>query len=257
MRLLFIVDETFFFHPEFVNDFIERKKYTVSAVALVTSIPKKSSLSRYLVSKFYYLKINEIVKLVIIYIKLFLKNSFTRKSKNIFSVESVLIKNNIPYFKVKNKINKKKYIEKIKNIKPDIIISSNSLYLGKEILSIPNIMCINRHSSNLPSYKGLWPIFHAFINKEKFIGVSIHKMNNFIDGGDVISSATIEIKSTDTIFSLYQKAFKISVEELINALDIIENNKSYKYSRNIKESYYSWPDKKDWKKFRKLNGKFI
>ena len=118
-------------------------------------------------------------------------------------------------------------------------------------------MCINRHSSNLPSYKGLWPIFHAFINQEEFIGVSIHKMNNLIDGGDVIANAKIKIKPTDTIFSLYQKAFKSSVIELINALDRIENNKHYKYTTDVRESYYSWPDKNDWKKFRELNGKFI
>ena len=102
------------------------------------SVPVKSNLTKYLIRKFYYLKIFEIAKLLIE----FLKN----KNNNLSSVKSVLVKNEIPFIKIKKNINQKKYINYINDLSPDVIISSNSLIFQKEVLSIPKICCINRHS---------------------------------------------------------------------------------------------------------------
>ena len=256
MRLFFIIDETFFFHPTFLNDFVLKTKYTVVGAVVVTSIPRKSSLMSYLISKWYFLTLNEMIKLISLFLYYLFKNLFTKKSKNIYSVKSVLIKNNIFCLEIKNKIDQS-HIKQIKELNPDVIISSNSLFLGEEILSIPKKMCINRHSSLLPSYKGLWPIFHAYINKEKYVGVSIHEMNKLIDGGKVIACDKIKIEKNDSIYSLYKKTFKVSVNELNNALYRIKNNVDFEINDDVEESYYSWPKKKDWQEFRKLNGKFI
>ena len=62
----------------------------------------------------------------------------------------------------------------------------------KKILSIPKICSINRHAGLLPSYKSLWPIFHAYKNKEKYVGFSIHLMKEKIDDGKVISQQKVK-----------------------------------------------------------------
>ena len=64
----------------------------------------------------------------------------------------------------------------------------------------------------LPSYAGLWPIFHAYINDEKFVGVTVHIMNNKVDSGNILYQKEIPIKKDDTIFSLYMKSFDISAK---------------------------------------------
>ena len=83
---------------------------------------------------------------------------------------------------IKKNINKNKYIQCIRNFKPQIVLSSNSLYFSKKILKL-NSLFVNRHSSLLPKYKGLFPIIHAILNKEKNVGVTLHIMTEKYDSG--------------------------------------------------------------------------
>ncbi len=246
MKIFIVIDETSFFHPHFLNDLIENINHEVVGAGLVTNIPRKSNLTKYLIRRFYFLKFFEILKLILSYLK--------NKRNKFSSVESVLRYHKIPYIKIKNNINKIKYVDFINNYYPDIIISSNSLIFKEEILSIPKVCCINRHSSLLPSYAGLWPIFHAYINDEKFVGVSVHKMNNKIDSGDILYQEKIPIKKNDTIFSLYMKSFKISSRAIILSIENLDKSIS---PQNSNDSYFSFPTNADWKVFRDKGGKFI
>lgn len=246
MKIFIVIDETSFFHPDFLNDLIENINHEVVGAGLVTNIPRKSNLTKYLIRRFYFLKFFEILKLALFYLK--------NKRNKFSSVEFVLKYHKIPYIKIKNNINNVKYVDFINNYSPDIIISSNSLIFKEEILSIPKVCCINRHSSLLPSYAGLWPIFHAYINDEKFVGVSVHKMNDKIDSGDILHQEKIPIKKNDTIFSLYMKSFKISSRAIILSIEHLDKSIS---PQNSNDSYFSFPTKADWKLFREKGGKFI
>ena len=51
---------------------------------------------------------------------------------------------------------------------------------------IPSLGCINVHCSLLPKYRGLMPSFWTLFYKEKYTGVSIFLMNEYIDDGPII-----------------------------------------------------------------------
>ena len=192
MRICIIVDDERVFHPNFVYKTytLLKEKYDIDfIIGLVTKIPNKSNINRYFARNFYKLKIQEILKLCSKhFFYLFLNFVFKRGFKNnYFSVMAVAKDNNLKTFIINNSINNKINIKKIQNFDIDLIISSNSQYFGKEILSIPKYGCINRHSSLLPDYAGLMPVFHAISNNEKKIGVTVHLMNEEIDGGMIIS----------------------------------------------------------------------
>ena len=106
----------------------------------------------------------------------------------------------------------------------------------------------------MPLYGGLWPIFHAFINNEKTVGVSAHIMNNKIDTGYVLYKKEVLIDKNDTIFTLYKKCFDISAEVIIEALKKVENIHIH---NNDEVQYFSFPTHNDWKVFRNQKGKFI
>jgi len=139
----------------------------------------------------------------------------------------------------------------------DVIISSNPLYFGKEILSIPSKCCINRHSALLPSYGGLWPVFQAFRSGEKYVGVSVHIMDKKIDAGCVLSYKKIEIGKGDSLADLYEKCFDISAELVCDALDKIRSANYASPEEQFSPSYFSFPTKSHWVQFRKMNGRFI
>ena len=259
MKILIIVDETPFYHPTFVNELIaelKKKNFQIYG-ARVTKIEAKNSLEKYLIAKFYRLYFSEIIKLLIK--KSFftiLSLLFPRGLKNrFFSVKSVFRKNKISFINIEKNINQKKYFEKITNISPDLIVSSNSLFFNTEILRIPKYGCLNRHTSLLPSHGGLWPVLYSIAENDLKTGVSIHEMTSKIDTGKVYAQKEIDISKNKNMSSIYKVAFSLSTNLIIEAIDNLINDKVLNISR--KQSYHSFPTKDDWLNFRRNGGRFI
>ena len=97
----------------------------------------------------------------------------------------------IPFIIVDN-INSKKFINFIKKLEPDInIISGFSYIFKKELINTAKYGSINLHAGPLPSYRGGSPLNWQIINNEKNIGVSIIKIDEGIDSGQVILQKNI------------------------------------------------------------------
>ena len=104
------------------------------------------------------------------------------------------------------------------------VVISFGQKLSREVLDIPRLYCVNAHASLLPRYRGAAPINHAIINGDKTTGVSIMKMNEFMDGGDIILSKSIEIGDDDSIV-LTEKLGKLGALGLLEAIETIEKGK--------------------------------
>jgi len=92
------------------------------------------------------------------------------------------------------------------------------------LLSIPKRFSLCVHPSLLPLYRGAAPIEYALINGEKNTGVTIFKVNERVDAGDVILQKKVAITDNDDFFSLSQKLAKDGVQLLIEAIGDIHNN---------------------------------
>ncbi len=115
-----------------------------------------------------------------------------------------------------------KYLEE-KN--PELfIVSAFGKILNKKILEIPKRFCINIHPSLLPKYRGAAPINWAIINGEKKTGVTIIKMNERMDAGDIILQEPLGIELSDTAITLEDKLSNLAAELLVKVLDLIEND---------------------------------
>jgi len=262
MKLLIIIDETCFHHPLFVKKIIEKLDEHKIIVGIVNFIPKGSNLQYYFIKNIHKLYFIEIYRLLFGKMRSYL--SIIPFYLNLIEtppfVKNLLVKNNISYFNIDSNINDEYYLEKIKGISPDIIISSNSQIFNNSLLSIANICNINRHSSLLPSYKGLLPVFHAYARGEKEIGASIHLMQEGVDDGPIIVQKKIKLDYSKSLNELYGDCFNLSADIIKEAVDII---KEYEYSNlpfyqsNCKNSYFSFPKKKEWIQFRKNGGRII
>lgn len=260
MKLVIIIDETRFYHPDMLADFLRRTKDEVMGICIVTKIPPKNNIEYYLKRHFYFLTFIEIFKLVyrkFVFSVFDLFRRSNRNSKHFYSVESVCKAFVIPYRCVEYSLNNELTINFITSFQPDIIVSSNSLYFSKKILNIPRIACINRHSGLLPSYGGLWPVFQALRNGEEKVGVTIHVMVEKIDHGPVLSQQEIAVEDSDTVADLYEKCFILSSTLLLDALNSIRMNDIQAKMNNYSPSYYSFPLAGHWKEFRRRGRKFI
>jgi len=82
---------------------------------------------------------------------------------------------------------------------------------------------INIHPSLLPKYRGPTPVQSAILNGDGETGVTIIKLDKYLDHGPVVAQVEEEIKDNDTAKSLYERLFKIGGELLIKTLARYEN----------------------------------
>lgn len=255
MKIHIVIDETVFFHPEFLLDLLERIKDECVGASIITAVGKKNNIERYMMSHFYYLRFSEMLRLGWRKAKLSMLDLVNKDSMH--TVKSVLEKKNVPYEQVKYHINTPDHIGFIRNGNPDVVLSSQSLYFGKELLELPRICCINRHSGLLPRNGGLWPGFQVVRKGENETGVSIHVMESKIDAGMVLSQVKVPVKPGETIWEIYKECFEKSADAVLEALDKIRRNDFSEVKNEYEREYYSFPTKEHWKEFRERGGKYI
>ena len=68
---------------------------------------------------------------------------------------------------------------------------------------------LNIHPSLLPKYKGLNTHERAIKNKDKYAGVSIHKVTKKLDSGKIILQKKVRILKSDNAISLKKRVIKV------------------------------------------------
>ena len=132
-------------------------------------------------------------------------------------VKNYAEKNNIKILQPDN-LNDKEFINKIKEINPDIIIVVAFRRLPAEIFSIPKYGTINLHASLLPNYRGAAPINWCLINNETKTGVTTFFINEKIDQGDILLKEEVNISDKDNFGSLYIKLSSVGSRLLIKTI---------------------------------------
>lgn len=87
--------------------------------------------------------------------------------------------------------------------------------LKKDFFSVPRLGSINIHKRKLPDYRGggavgLWELLAG----EKEIGITVHKVSEKLDQGEIVAEAAVPIDGGDTLVSLKLKA-DLAGDELI------------------------------------------
>ncbi len=167
-----------------------------------------------------------------------------------YSLKHICKRYDIPIVESYN-VNDEKHLQFLRRKKIDILISSNGHIFKEELLKLPRIACINRHTALLPKYGGVLPVFWAMLNKEKKFGATIHYMVKKIDEGDIIYQEETELNGKNSLFKNYVTGFAISIKATLKALDNLEQKKAAKRNSNTNKTYYSLPNLKDFRRFRR------
>lgn len=120
------------------------------------------------------------------------------------------------------KVRNPEFVKVLENLNPDIIVvAAFGQIIPKEILMLPKYGCINIHASLLPKYRGAAPIQQAVIDGEKESGVTIMKMGEGLDTGDMIAKVVVPITGEETGGSLFDKLSVAGAELLVKTLPSI------------------------------------
>lgn len=139
----------------------------------------------------------------------------------------------------------KKY--KVKEYQIEDIYQINQLlFISLEFDSIINTQYFkdarlyNIHFSLLPKYRGMYTSVFPILNGEKKSGVTLHKINNGIDTGEIISQISFELSYTMTSRELYKKYIFYGTKLMLECIDGLINNKLSSVPQKENEStYYS------------------
>lgn len=124
----------------------------------------------------------------------------------------------IPFWTPGN-VNAPASLAQIRAAAPDaIVVMAYGQFLGRELLAIPALGCINVHLSLLPQYRGAAPIQWALANGETETGLTIMQMTRRMDAGDILAQARLPIMPADTAPRLGERLAAAAPKLLLETL---------------------------------------
>lgn len=143
-------------------------------------------------------------------------------------------KYNVEVVGIKN-INDEENIKIIKEINPDFIfVIGISQLIKKEIIDIPKFGCIGLHPSLLPKNRGRAVLPWTILNEEKETGLTLFKIDEGTDSGDILVQEKIKISEREDSNTLYQKIL-LAIKKIIK--ENIENifTQEITYKKQLEE----------------------
>lgn len=144
--------------------------------------------------------------------------------RNSIEIIEYCFKNDLKYFK--NNPRNGKGINFLKQFKVDVIVSVNYLYIiEKEMINYPSVISINIHGSLLPKYRGRTPHVWAIINGERKTGITVHRISEGCDEGEIIKQKEIAIEHNDSGADILNKFNEKYFPLIDTVLNEIKNEK--------------------------------
>lgn len=146
---------------------------------------------------------------------------------------------NIPVFQP-NTLRDGEALQILKELNPElIVVVAYGKILPKEILEFAKYGCINGHASLLPKYRGASPIQWCIVCGEEKTGVTIQKMDEGVDTGDIISTSEVEIGENETAEQLFDRLSHITAKLMVETVDSILNGTATYTKQNEAEASYA------------------
>lgn len=138
-------------------------------------------------------------------------------------VKLVALEHNLPLYQPQS-LKNDQIQQEIKNLNLDyLIVVAYGLILPSQLLTEPKFGCINMHASLLPLWRGAAPIQRSILAGDKYTGISLMRMNEGLDRGDVYLKAECSITTEETTTSLTDKICALSCDLLIKNLTNLHN----------------------------------
>lgn len=149
--------------------------------------------------------------------KFFLKREKSYNTTEICRLKGIdIIESNSPY--------SSETISRIREYGLDIFVLINGYgIIKKELLSVTPLGVLSYHHGNMRKYRGMPPAFWELFNNEKEIGITVQKLNEGLDCGIPIVEKTVLIKKQDSLNSLINRIYDVSIDMMHDSLAKLMN----------------------------------
>ena len=107
-------------------------------------------------------------------------------------------------------VNAPAFVRDLKSTEPRlIVIAGFSTIFKRSLIEAAELGTINLHAGRVPQYRGGSPLNWQIINGERAAGISVLRVEEGIDIGDVLTEAEIPIGAETTIADLHEEANRL------------------------------------------------
>ena len=135
-----------------------------------------------------------------------------------------------------------------------MIVAAYGLIIPQAILDLPSFGCFNIHASLLPRWRGAAPIHRAILMGDEVTGVTIMRVIQKFDAGDMIKKKEIQISEKDTTEQLTKTLAALGAHLMTEVMDELmskgslqssaQDEASVTYAEKVtkEESTINWQD---------------
>ncbi len=125
---------------------------------------------------------------------------------------------NLPCLKTDD-VNGRDARDEIGSATPDVIVTAGfGQKLGGSLLKLPPHGCVNLHASLLPLYRGASPVAAAIRDGATETGVTLFRMDEELDHGPLLASATAPIGPDDDVEQVTARLAEVAADLLVRTL---------------------------------------
>lgn len=117
------------------------------------------------------------------------------------------------------KIRTAAFAERLVALEADVgVVVAYGRILPRQVLEAPRAGCVNVHASLLPRWRGAAPIQWSIVHGDKETGVTLMQMDEGMDTGPILATASTPIRSDDDAASLSARLSKMGASLLRSEL---------------------------------------
>lgn len=124
-------------------------------------------------------------------------------------------------------------LETLRDLNPDIIVvMAYGQILPRAVIEAPTIACVNLHASLLPRHRGASPIQAAIREGDEESGITLMRVVEKLDAGDIILKHVSAIRSDDTGGSLHDRLAELGPAVLEEGLPLLASSSMQSISQD-------------------------
>ena len=143
-------------------------------------------------------------------------------------------------------------IDLVKRADPDVmVVNSWYTWMPRELYALPTHGTLNLHDSLLPKFTGFSPVLWALISGASEFGLTVHRMDDDLDSGDILVQRSLPIGPTSTGTELVLAGLDIIPEVVNEALTALESGtaewrpqdkseRTYFHKRSERDGLMQW-----------------
>ena len=246
LNIVFFTQEDPFYVKIFFDEFLKNYAYTdeIKAVVISRSMAKKSNLKlaaqMYNFFGFYnFLRVGFQYAYVKVMGKKKIERSGNGSIPKTYTVQQLASAYGLDVIE-RSDLNSRDFQHLIRQYDADLFISvASSIIFKKDLINIPKLDSINIHNAPLPNYRGMLPNFWQLYHGEKNAGITVHRIEEGIDTGDIVSQQSVPIEPDESLDDLIIKTKKEDAKILINVIGDFRAGKiDYKKMEGGRQLFY-------------------